>query len=193
MALCGNGLIYLLTWYRFKSFVHTKIYQTKSFKVGMYSHHQWAITWQDMHESWLALYQTMQCFNDHKYIKVFQNITDKGEYAGDPDISPFATTFLSVHGHIPSSGLHLIYYSGNAFKLLMNYKMFNPFSAMGKIMVFCGRHRSRSDCTERAVWTPHNMQSDLDLCCLLIKSDICGMIICRTLWILFTVIERGQF
>ena len=28
---------------------------------------------------------------------------------------------------------------------------FNPFSAMGKIMVFCGRHRPRSDCTERAV------------------------------------------
>ena len=27
----------------------------------------------------------------------------------------------------------------------------NPFSAMGKIMVSCGRHSSRSDCTERAV------------------------------------------
>ena len=30
-------------------------------------------------------------------------------------------------------------------------QLLNPFNAMGKIMVFCGRHRSRSDCTERAV------------------------------------------
>ena len=41
--------------------------------------------------------------------------------------------------------------------------------------------------------TAQNMQSDLDLSPPLIKSDICGTIICGTLWILYTVVQRGQF
>ena len=41
--------------------------------------------------------------------------------------------------------------------------------------------------------TAQNMQSDLDLCCLLVKSEICGTIICGTQRILFTGIERGRF
>ena len=39
--------------------------------------------------------------------------------------------------------------------------------------------------------TAQNVQSNLDLCRPLVKSDICGTIICGTLWILFTVVERG--
>ena len=41
--------------------------------------------------------------------------------------------------------------------------------------------------------TAQNVQSDLNLCRPVVKSDICGTIICRTLWILFTVVEIGLF
>ena len=40
--------------------------------------------------------------------------------------------------------------------------------------------------------TAQNVQSDLDLRRPLVESDICGTIICGTLWILFTVVERFQ-
>ena len=38
--------------------------------------------------------------------------------------------------------------------------------------------------------TAQNVQSDLYLCRPVVRSDICGTIICGTLWILFTVFER---
>ena len=41
--------------------------------------------------------------------------------------------------------------------------------------------------------TAQNVQSDLDLRRPLVKSDICDTVICGTLWILFTVVERGRF
>ena len=41
--------------------------------------------------------------------------------------------------------------------------------------------------------TAQNVQSDLDLYCPVVKSDISGTIICGTKWILFTVVERGRF
>ena len=41
--------------------------------------------------------------------------------------------------------------------------------------------------------TAQNMQSDLDLCRPLLKSDICGTIICGALWILFTFVESCWF
>ena len=40
--------------------------------------------------------------------------------------------------------------------------------------------------------TAQNVQSGLDPCRPLVKSDTCGTIICGTLWILFTVVERCQ-
>ena len=61
----------------------------------------------------------------------------------------------------------------------------NPFSATDKSWSFAvGIDQYQ---------TAQNVQSDLDQCRPILKSDVCGTIICGTLWVLFTVVERGRF